>query len=87
MPTATSQGRDWQIVIFMFFAALLTVLGAIGALCNLSHHALRLLWGFTSNAILLVGGRMSADVEGSMSVPTYHSARHRKPLRKQGLHG
>lgn len=49
-----TKGRDWQIVIFMFFAALLTIVGAIGALCNLSHHALRLLWGFTSNAILLV---------------------------------
>ena len=38
----------------LVFSLVLTVVGAVGALGNLTQPNLRLLWGYTANAILLI---------------------------------
>lgn len=48
------QSRDRQLLVFLVFAALLSVVGAIGTLGGMAHDPLKMLWGFTTNAILLV---------------------------------
>ena len=38
----------------LLFAFVIPMIGAVGTMAQLSDHGLKLLWGFTSNAILLV---------------------------------
>lgn len=47
------QMRDLKLGISLFFACLLTIVGAIGTMAGLSTNTPRLLWGFTANANLL----------------------------------
>lgn len=54
-PARLPQSRDRQLAILLLFGTVLSVVGAIGAIGNLAYDPLRLLWGFTCNAILLVG--------------------------------
>lgn len=51
---ANSKTRDNQMLVMLFFAGVLALIGAIGVLVRLSVHSLQLLWGFTANAILLL---------------------------------
>ena len=48
------QTRDRQLAIMLVFSLVLTVVGAAGALGKLTQPNLRLLWGYTANAILLI---------------------------------
>jgi len=51
---ANAKTRDNQMLVMLFFAGLLALIGLIGVQVRLSVHNLQLLWGFTSNAILLL---------------------------------
>ena len=51
---ARTKVKDRQLAILLFFGAIIPFIGAIGTFMRLSQHGLQLLWGFTSNAILLV---------------------------------
>lgn len=51
---ADTKTRDRQLAIVLFFSVVLMVVGAVGTLGDLSQDDLKLLWGYTSNAILLL---------------------------------
>lgn len=51
---ADAKTRDRQAAILLFFSATLMVVGAVGALGDLQYDSLKRLWGFTSNAILII---------------------------------
>lgn len=51
---ATTKTRDRQLAILLFFAFVMPLIGAIGLMAQMSQHSLKLLWGFTANAILLM---------------------------------
>lgn len=51
---ANTKTRDRQLAIILFFTLIIPLIGAIGTMAQLSEHNLKLLWGFTANAILLI---------------------------------
>lgn len=51
---ANTKVRDRQMATIVFFSAVLSLLGAIGVMTRMPSTSLQLLWGFTSNAILLI---------------------------------
>ena len=51
---ATTKVRDRQLAILLFFAFAIPLIGAIGVMLQLNQHGLQLLWGYTSNFILLM---------------------------------
>ena len=51
---ANTKTRDRQLAILLFFTFVLPLVGAIGVMTRMSQHSLKLLWGFTANAILLL---------------------------------
>lgn len=51
---ADTKTRDRQIAIMLLFSAVIIVVGSVGTLGHMSQHGLKTLWGFTSNAILLI---------------------------------
>jgi solute carrier family 50 protein (sugar transporter) len=42
------------MAIMLFFTFVISLVGAAGTMAQLSSHGLKMLWGFTSNAILLI---------------------------------
>lgn len=46
--------RNILLAVFLFFASLLSLLGAIGTMTRMSNHKLQLLWGYSTNVILLM---------------------------------
>jgi solute carrier family 50 protein (sugar transporter) len=48
------QTKDRQMAIMLFFTFAIALIGACGTLSGLSQPGLKSLWGFTSNAILLL---------------------------------
>ncbi|KAL4452035.1 hypothetical protein ABPG75_007697 [Micractinium tetrahymenae] len=51
---ADAKTRDRQAAILLLFSAVLMVVGAVGTLGDMEYDSLKRLWGFTSNAILII---------------------------------
>lgn len=51
---ANAKTRKIQLAVFLFFASVLSLLGAVGTMTRMSNNHLKLLWGFSTNAILLM---------------------------------
>lgn len=69
---ANTKTRDRQLFIIMFFTLIVPLIGAIGTMTQLSQHGLKLLWGFTANAILLL--YYAAPLSTVITVLRTHSA-------------
>ena len=51
---ANTKTKDRIVAIVLFFALVLPLLAGIGVMARMSNDDLKLLWGFTANAILLM---------------------------------
>lgn len=53
MPLVRQRTADWVNVLMLFYSSVFIIVGAITCYADLDEHARRLLWGYTSNAILI----------------------------------